>query len=182
MRVIAGRLGGRVFDSPGTHRTHPMSDKARGALFNMLGDIEGLSVLDAFAGSGALSFEAVSRGAARATTIESDTTAQRTIGRNIVALGVEHSVRLIAATANGWHHTAGTELFDIVLCDPPYDDLQPHLIARLTEHVAPGGLLVLSWPGGAAPPDFSGFEHIVRRGYGDMQLVFYRRTADPAVV
>ena len=71
MRVIAGRLGGRLFDSPHTRRTHPMSDKARGALFNMLGDIEGMHVLDPFAGTGALSFEAISRGAASALAIAS---------------------------------------------------------------------------------------------------------------
>jgi 16S rRNA (guanine966-N2)-methyltransferase len=63
MRVVAGSLKGRIFNEPSGHQTHPMSEKVRGALFNALGDIEGLSVLDAFAGSGALSFEAVSRGA-----------------------------------------------------------------------------------------------------------------------
>jgi 16S rRNA (guanine966-N2)-methyltransferase len=72
MRVIAGFLGGRNFDSPGGHRTHPMSDKVRGAVFGVLGDIKGLSVLDAFAGSGALSIEAVSRGAKYAVAIDVD--------------------------------------------------------------------------------------------------------------
>ena len=53
MRVISGWLGGRIFESPHGHRTHPMSDKIRGAVFGVLGDIKGLTVLDAFAGSGA---------------------------------------------------------------------------------------------------------------------------------
>ena len=70
MRVIAGRLGGRNFDSPKTQRTHPMSDKVRGALFNALGDLGGLTVLDAFAGSGACSLEAASRGATEVLAID----------------------------------------------------------------------------------------------------------------
>jgi 16S rRNA (guanine966-N2)-methyltransferase len=59
MRIIAGELKGRNIQEPYGHRTHPMSEKVRGAVFNALGDIEGLAVLDAFAGTGALSFEAV---------------------------------------------------------------------------------------------------------------------------
>lgn len=176
MRVVAGTLGGRVFDSPGTHKTHPMSDKARGGLFNILGDIEGLRVLDAFAGSGALAFEAISRGAAHAVAIDGDRAAQRTIAQNIRALGVEASVRLVSTTANAWNATAAPTTFDIVLCDPPYDDLQQSLIQRLgTDRVVAGGLLVLSWPGSVDAPAFEGFEQVSRRGYGDMQLVFYRK-------
>jgi 16S rRNA (guanine966-N2)-methyltransferase len=175
MRVIAGTLGGRVFDSPGTARTHPMSDKARGALFNVLGDIEGLSVLDAFAGTGALSFEAVSRGASSALAIENDRTAQKTITRNIAALGVDDTVKLVATSANAWLTTAGPSAYDIVLCDPPYEDLQTDLVARLGERVAPGGLLVLSLPASTEAPVFAGFEQARARSYGDMQLVFYRK-------
>ena len=72
MRIIAGYLGGRQFNSPRSNRTHPMSDKARGGLFNALGDISGLTVLDAFAGSGALSFEAISRGAESVIAVDID--------------------------------------------------------------------------------------------------------------
>jgi len=95
MRIIAGRLGGRLFDSPHSHKTHPMSDKARGALFNILGDISGMSVLDPFAGTGAISFEAVSRGAAGAVAIELDKQAQKVITANIASLGLIHEVKLI---------------------------------------------------------------------------------------
>ena len=70
MRIIAGDLKGREFKSPRGRTTRPMSEKTRGALFNTLGDIEGLSVLDGFAGSGALVFEAISRGAVSALAIE----------------------------------------------------------------------------------------------------------------
>jgi 16S rRNA (guanine966-N2)-methyltransferase len=54
MRIISGRLGGRQFEAPKGHKTHPMSEKMRGALFNVLGDISGLNVFDAYGGSGAM--------------------------------------------------------------------------------------------------------------------------------
>ena len=83
MRVVSGSLGGRLFDSPRTHRTHPMSEKARGALFNTLGDIHGLRILDAYAGSGAITIEAESRGAQHVTAIDIDVEAIRTIASNV---------------------------------------------------------------------------------------------------
>lgn len=175
MRVIAGTLGGRVFDSPHTSRTHPMSDKIRGALFNTLGDIEGLTFLDAFAGSGALGFEAVSRGAAHVTLLENDTTAQRTIQANIRALAVADKLTLANTAAGVWLDAHATAQFDIVLLDPPYDNLQLALLGRLASSVKTAGLLVLSWPGDETLPQFVGFEQLMHRSYGDAQLVYYRR-------
>jgi 16S rRNA (guanine966-N2)-methyltransferase len=174
VRIIAGRLGGRQFDSPKSFKTHPMSDKIRGALFNMLGDIEGLSVLDAFAGSGALSFEAASRGAAPITAIDNDRAAQKIIAQNIAVLRLGREVRLISASANGWLETNPEARFDIVLCDPPYNDLQPNLLNRLAKRVNEHGVLVISWPGNTTPPELSGVELIDQRSYGDAQLLFYR--------
>ena len=175
MRVIAGRLGGRLFDSPHTHRTHPMSDKARGALFNVLGDIGGMTVLDAFAGTGALCFEAVSRGAASALAVESDKVAQRTIAENIELLQLGEQVSLVRAPAGPWMYRNAQLKFDLVLCDPPYNDPQFHTLDRLAKRVNPGGLLVLSWPTSEDLPVFAGLEQVEQRSYGDMQLAFYRR-------
>ncbi|HEY8999034.1 MAG TPA: RsmD family RNA methyltransferase [Candidatus Saccharimonadales bacterium] len=175
MRVIAGELGGRHFDSPHSHRTHPMSDRVRGGLFNTLGDIVGLKVLDAFAGTGALSFEAVSRGAASSLAIENDRPAQKQIEANIAVLGVGDRVRLIKSSSNAWLTTSPNETFDIILCDPPYDDLQLNLLARLAVRVTQNGLLVLSWPANAEAPSFEGLENVAERNYGDAQLLFYRK-------
>lgn len=176
MRVIAGRLGGRLFDSPHTSRTHPMSDKVRGALFNILGDVEGMHVLDPFSGTGALSFEAVSRGAASALAIDSDRPAQDIIGKNIKNLGLEDEVKLVRASAGAWLATNYDDQFDLVLCDPPHDDLQPNLLNRLAQRVVPGGTIAFSLP---ARTDFRllppGFQSLTTRVYGDMQLAFYRR-------
>jgi 16S rRNA (guanine966-N2)-methyltransferase len=178
MRVIAGTLGGRQFDSPKSIKTHPMSDKVRGGLFNILGDIGGLTVLDAFAGSGALSFEAISRGAASAVAIDNDRAAQKVIANNTHALDLRGRVKLITASASAWLQTSNPEdTFDIVLCDPPYSDLQPNLLVRLSERVAPDGLLVLSWPTSQEPLGIEGMEQVEVRSYGDATLVFYRRSA-----
>lgn len=176
MRVIAGSLGGRVFDSPGTHRTHPMSDRVRGALFNVLGELDGLTVLDAFAGSGALGFEAISRGADHVVCIESDRLAQQAIIRNIQSLNLTKRVSLIKATANAWLGTNPDTQFDIVLCDPPYDNLQLSLVSRLAARTSVGGILVLSVPSNSAIALSSEqFELLTTKDYGDAQLVFYRR-------
>lgn len=154
-----------------------MSDKMRGALFNMLGELSGLTVLDAFAGSGALAFEAVSRGAAAVLAIDNDTSAQQTIERNIRGLGLTGKVTLVKAAVGPWLNTTATanQTFDIVLCDPPYNDVQLNLINRLKRVVRPdGGLLVLSWPGGQELPSIDGLELIEPRNYGDSSLCFYR--------
>jgi len=174
MRIIAGRLGGLQFDSPGSFKTHPISDKVRGALFNMLGDIEGLRVLDAFAGSGALAFEAVSRGSAEAVAIDNDRIAQKTLIANVKTLQLGRQVKIIKASASAWLETNPKALFDIVLCDPPYNDLQRSLVVRLSQRVQKHGIFVLSWPGGQDLPDFEGKEKVAHRSYGDAQLAFYR--------
>jgi 16S rRNA (guanine966-N2)-methyltransferase len=174
MRVIAGSLGGRTFESPHSNRTHPMSDKMRGALFNILGDIEGLIVLDAFAGTGALCFEAVSRGAAEALAIEQDRSAQRIIAANSSSLGIGRKVKLIKASAGSWSQTNEKVQFDIVLCDPPYDDLQPNLLQRLAAHCKPSGIFVLSWPADIPLPQFDTLQILQQRTYGDATLVFYK--------
>lgn len=176
MRVIAGYLGGRMFASPHGHRTHPMSDKMRGAIFGVLGDIKGLSVLDAFAGSGALSFEAISRGAKNAVAVEVDKSAHTVIKENIKSLGLEDRVKATRAFAGAWSTRNQAQLFDIVLLDPPYDDIPYRDLKKLPRHVAPGGVLVLSWPGKMEPLKFEGFERLQDKQYGDSQLVFYRKT------
>lgn len=177
MRIIAGSLGGRSFGSPGGHRTHPMSDKMRGALFGVLGDIKGLTVLDAFAGSGALSFEAISRGAKNALVIEVDKRAHTVITDNIHNLGIEDRIKAVRAFANAWSTRHQAELFDLVFADPPYDNIPYRDLKSLSRHLADNGTLVLSWPGNMAPPKFDGLVTVQAKNYGDGQLVFYQKVS-----
>jgi 16S rRNA (guanine966-N2)-methyltransferase len=175
MRIIAGKLGGRTIASPRTNRTHPMSDKVRGALFNALGDLSGLTMLDAYAGSGACSIEAVSRGADKVLAIDVDAAAIKTIAENVRALELSDAVTVKLANISGWSRNHVAEVFDVVLADPPYNDIRPDVLERLAVHVRPGGLYVLSWPGNEPTRDFARLEQISSKSYGDAQLVFYRR-------
>jgi 16S rRNA (guanine966-N2)-methyltransferase len=177
MRIIAGALKGQQFASPHGHKTHPMSDKARGALFNVLGDIEGLTFLDAFAGSGALAFEAASRGAKSVVAIDKDSSAHKIIEQNAKQLHLQKTVKVTKANTGGWSIHNMEKKFDIVLLDPPYDDLQEPLLGRLVKrHIKPGGLAVLSIAGRIKPPIFEQAEIAATKDYGDAQLVFYRKT------
>ncbi len=177
MRIIAGSLGGREFHSPHGRRTRPMSDKVRGALFNVLGDVEGLDVLDAFGGSGALSFEAISRGAQGVVIIERDGTAFSVIEKNIQELKLGRRIHATRANAAGWStRNIEKKKYDVLLLDPPYDELQLNLLHKLVRrHLKPQGLAVLSYPGNEKPPEFDTAEKITNKTYGDIQLVFYRK-------
>lgn len=175
MRVVSGYLGGRVFEAPKGHRTHPMSDKVRGALFNMLGDVQDLTVLDAFAGSGALSIEAVSRGAAHVTAIDIDKEAYKAITSNVERLQLKDKIMVLRKNVSGWSRNNQHKLYDLVLADPPYDDINPTLLQKLIGQVKPAGLFVLSWPGNEKVREFQSVEVINHKKYGDAQLVFYRK-------
>jgi len=120
MRVIAGTHGGRELIAPKGRATRPTSDRVREALFSILGDVHGLNVLDLFAGSGALGIEALSRGAAQATLVDSGRAAVTAIRRNLEALGLEGEVvPQPAARFLGAALRDGRQ-YDLVFLDPPY--------------------------------------------------------------
>lgn len=177
MRVIAGSLGGRNFLSPKGHRTHPMSEKARGAIYNALGDIEALTVLDAFAGSGALGIEALSRGADSVVAVDMDRLAAHSIRENRKELGLEGRLSVYQQNISSWSDTNLDARFDIVLLDPPYDAIRMPLLEKVARHTKLNGLAVLSWPGSHRLPDLVGFEMVAQKPLGDIQLAFYRKVA-----
>jgi len=175
MRIIAGYLRGQQFEAPRGHKTHPMGDKQRGALFSTLGDISHLTVLDLYAGSGALSFEAVSRGASRATCVELDRTAQEVIESNIHKLGLQDKLTLASSRVGSWSKKHITEWFDVVLCDPPYDRVLESSIQKLTTHIARGGIMVLSWPAHLGIPMFNDMDCMKSNVYANARLIFYKK-------
>lgn len=176
MRVISGRLGGRMFESPRGHRTHPMSEKIRGAIFNMLGDIKGLHMFDAFSGTGALAIEAISRGARSVTAVELDNEAFKTIMQNIRDLEIDDRVNVHRKDVKSWSRNNKDTQFDVVLIDPPYDAVPYTLLHKLATHAKPGGIVMYS-----LPPDHdfrlaeSDFEMLSEKQYGDASLLVYRR-------
>ncbi|HET7673221.1 MAG TPA: RsmD family RNA methyltransferase [Candidatus Saccharimonadales bacterium] len=175
MRVISGYLGGRQFDAPKSFRTHPMSEKARGGLFSALGDIEGLTVLDAFAGSGALSFEAISRGAEHAIAIDIDKSAINTVVNSTKKLGINTKIKAIRANSSGWSDNNPSLKFDLIFCDPPFDEIKINLIQKLAGHLKDKGVFVLNLPGSFQPFELMGLSIVKTKDYGDNQLVFYKK-------
>jgi 16S rRNA (guanine966-N2)-methyltransferase len=121
VRIIAGEWRGRPLQAPAGMTTRPTADRVRETLFSMLasrlGTFEGLSVADLFAGSGALGFEALSRGASSATFVESDPEATRAIRANAEVLRSQDRIRLIGGSALKLPR-AGP--FDLIFADPPY--------------------------------------------------------------
>jgi 16S rRNA (guanine966-N2)-methyltransferase len=177
VRIIAGsRKGARIFAPRGTH-TRPTADRVREAAFNLLGPglAEDATVLDLFAGSGAMGLEALSRGAARATFVESDREACRTINRNLDKLGLDATVLCQdALTALRADSRAGTR-YDLVLVDPPYrrfSSLQKPLIRHLPEVLAPAGTLLVE-TAAEEEPDLPPLARRTSRRYGAARLTLF---------
>ncbi len=178
VRVISGRFGGRILDAPGRRSTHAMSERARNALFNSLGSsVEGVTVLDAFAGSGSLGFEALSRGAARATFIEKDRIAAKIIQKNADMLRCNDEVQVVKTSVANWIDTAKHEGFDLILADPPYSDTQLSTVSKLFGVLKLGGTMVLSHPGKGEVPLQTGIVVVDNRSYGTLHLTYFRRDA-----
>jgi 16S rRNA (guanine966-N2)-methyltransferase len=170
VRVIAGELKGRRIDAPKGAATRPTSDFVREAAFNLIGPVEGATVLDLYAGSGALGIEALSRGAGRCLFVDSSREACRTIGANLEKLGLGATVLCQDAV-----RALGAERgpYDLILSDPPYeltvyDRLAPHL-ARL---VAADGLVVLQ-TAATIEPALEGLHVRTSRRYGSARLTLF---------
>ena len=138
VRIIAGKWRSRIVHFPATAELRPTPDRVRETLFNWLGQrLDGLACLDLFAGSGALGFEALSRGARRVVMVESDrkvAAALRESARELDAAGVE----VVNADALAWLARGG-ERFDLAFVDPPYaSGLAPSALAALPSRLNPG--------------------------------------------
>jgi 16S rRNA (guanine(966)-N(2))-methyltransferase RsmD len=156
MRVIAGLLKGRRLRTPTWDGLRPTSDKLRGTLFNILAPrLARARVLDGYAGTGALGIEALSRGAAHVTFVDSDRRAQALIAVNLTACGIGNHYAIIrTGLARALAMLPADTWFDIILLDPPYDRLRrperenvddevETMLTRAGAHLAPGGVLVL---------------------------------------
>ncbi|MBC7564653.1 16S rRNA (guanine(966)-N(2))-methyltransferase RsmD [Candidatus Saccharibacteria bacterium] len=175
VRLIAGLYGGRIIEGSVSSRTHPMGERIRNAIFNKVGsELQGADVLDAFAGSGAIGLEALSRGAKHSTFIERDRDAQKVVSNNIASLGVEADSTLIKKSVLSWVKTAQKQ-FDIIFADPPYDDPQLSTVSELFRLLKPNGLMVLSYPGRSETLAETGVVVVDNRSYGNAAIAFYRK-------
>ena len=177
VRIISGLDGGRIIDAPDRRSTHAMSERARNALFNSIAsELEGARVLDAFAGSGSLGIEALSRGASYTVFIEKDRIAAKIIQKNLDLLKIQDG-KVIKTTVSNWLETSDEELFDVILADPPYHDPQFSTVTRLFGLLKPGALMVLSHSGKGEVPSKTGVVVVDNRSYGNLNLTLYRRDA-----
>jgi 16S rRNA (guanine966-N2)-methyltransferase len=144
LRVVGGELRGRRLIAPPkrTMAVRPTSDRAREALFSILGDVGESRVLDLFCGTGALAIEAISRGAATAVLVDTDPGLVR---RNVAELGLQERCRVVRSDALRYL-ARSRESFDLILCDPPYrraEQLGGDLSRLLPPRLAPGGRAVV---------------------------------------
>ena len=178
MRFVAGEFRGRRLVAPEGFATRPTPDRVRESLFQMLGDITDVRVLDAFAGTGALGLEALSRGAAYATFIERDPLPLASLRANIAALGVTDQSRVIARDADralAAERHAGAA-YDLVFLDPPFAETAeraPALGVALAPMMVNGGRVVLEYDASSRDvPEFGAMPILNRtdRRYGSVAV------------
>jgi 16S rRNA (guanine966-N2)-methyltransferase len=183
MRIVGGRFRGRPLATPGDDRIRPTSDRVREAVFNILVhgipdfSLDGIRVLDLFAGTGALGIEALSRGAAYCLFVEEDAEARALIRRNVEALGLTGITKIFRrdATSLGLASNRGTS--GLVFLDPPYGK---GLAERALTSAASGGWLapaavaVIEERKGTTLTLPAGFAAVDQRTWGDTQVLFAR--------
>ena len=188
MRIVGGQYRGRALVAPEGMGTRPTSDRAREALFNILShaswapELDGARVIDLFAGSGALGFEAISRGSSFCLFVETDDGARGAIRENAEALGLFGRTRVHrrSATDLGVRPGSAGEAFVIAFLDPPYaKGLGEQTLQRLIEGawLAPGALIVFER--GSDEPDIetAGYERLDDRTWGAARVLFLRAPA-----
>jgi 16S rRNA (guanine966-N2)-methyltransferase len=191
LRIVSGGLRGRNLITPEGQGTRPTSDRARQAVFNILEhaawapELQGKRVMDLFAGSGALGFEAISRGAAFCLFVETDEAARGAIRENIDALGLFGATRIHRrdATDLGQRPASAGDPFDLAFLDPPYrQSLAERALAGLAEGgwLKPGALVMVER--GSDEPELSapGYTVLDARDYGAARVSFLRLDASAA--
>ena len=172
MRVISGSVGGRKLVAPEGGSTRPTPERVREATFNALGSlgaVGGATVLDLFAGSGAMGIEALSRGAAHATFVDHDPAARRAIEANLAACGFTEVAEVVPSAVDRFLATIGDRTWDLALLDPPYDfDEWPELLLALPARLA------VAEAGTEVEPPF-GWEVLRAKRYGRSHVVIARR-------
>jgi 16S rRNA (guanine966-N2)-methyltransferase len=172
VRVISGTARGRRLLAPEGANTRPTPDRVREATFNALGSlgaVDEAAVLDLFAGSGAMGIEALSRGAARATFVDSDLAARRAIDANLSACGLTAAAEVVAAPVDRFLAGAQQRRWDLALLDPPHDyDGWQELLLDL-----PAQIVVLESNRAVDPP--FGWEVVRAKRYGRIHVVIARR-------
>ncbi len=180
MRIISGDWKGRRLKTLQGSLTRPTSDKVKGAIFNILGDrVKGSKVLDLFAGTGNLSIEALSRGAAEADIVEKSRKAWEIINNNIKMLGVEDRVKIYNMDAFNFLKQSSLGLYDIIFIDPPYrQGFSDKALALMNKSTIlnPVGVIIIETSSDEEITDDLGFLEIrFTKKYGDTKIWFIQQ-------
>lgn len=173
-RITAGNLRYKIIRQPG-EGTRPISQKVRQAIMSVLGeDLSGLKVLDLYAGSGALGFEALSRGAERLTSVERALMAGKCLQVNAQELGVTQKFNLVQESVSLFL-SRNSNKYDIIFFDPPYAEFSLDICATSAKALADGGVLVVSCSSQEKLADILEPAKLVKtREYGDTQIAYYK--------
>jgi 16S rRNA (guanine966-N2)-methyltransferase len=177
MRVIAGLRGGTPLVAPTGTGTRPIGDRVKESLFGILGDlVADATVLDLYAGSGAIGIEALSRGARSVTFVERWQPAVVSIRTNLARTGFDELADIRATTVEAFLATGGDARFDLVFCDPPYEVRATlPIVTAAVDRLAPGGLFVGKHFWKNDFPPVPGATVIRTRRYGETGLTFIER-------
>lgn len=177
MKIESGSLRGRPLKA--VAGTRPVIAKVRAAIFNSLGPaVNAAVVADVFAASGALGFEALSRGAAQVVFVDKNPAAIRAITQTARVLGVISHVEAKRTSAEAFVQSAAASSFDLILWDPPYADFSLQLVEAAAALLRPNGILVASCSSKTAlPPQLFELTRVRLADYGDTRIGFYRKTA-----
>jgi len=183
MRIVGGKFKGHAIHGPASTATRPTSDRVRESIFNILAhgiegfDLDGVRVMDLFAGTGALGLEALSRGAKFCQFVEEGAEARGVIRRNADALGAIGLCKIWRRDATRLGPCAPQSPFGLVFADPPYNKgMGDKALASLMEGqwLAPGAVAVLEEAEKAVVAEVPGLTRIDQRNYGDTAVHFFR--------
>jgi 16S rRNA (guanine966-N2)-methyltransferase len=185
MRIIGGRLKGRVLKSPATDTIRPTSDRLRESIFNILAHnysehLEGAAVIDLFAGTGAMGIEALSRGARKALFVDDGSEARALIRANVDALSLGGQTRVFRRDACKLGLAPVGDRFDLAFLDPPYGKglALPALVAlHEGQWLVADALVVIEEAADTLIDLPEGYEAIETRAYGDTQIIFAKSSS-----
>lgn len=188
IRLISGIFKNHKITAPNSQQTHPMSERARNAIFNTIQtDIPDAEILDAFAGTGSLGLEAISRGAKSAVFIEKNRLAQKILAENLKITEKNPksgTIKLVRSSISGWLNSTQSQFelgeiseiptFDVIFADPPYYDPQFSTIEKLSKRLRAGGILILSQPKELENFEAENLFLISEKLYSGAKILFFR--------
>jgi len=175
LKITSGIFRGQIISRPKTDQTRPVTEQTRQAIFQVLGDVEGLSALDLYAGSGALGFEALSLGCKKVTFVDSGSVAIQAIKLTASSLPVSNQSRIIKSTFEKYF-SQETEKYNLIFFDPPYADFSPKWLENAFTLLKKSGIVVTSSSSKTElETDYAGAELVKQKNYGDTTVGYYRK-------